>query len=69
MVAFFRYPVGMRAISAGRIEIAPGLTVIADGERVVLPAHNSARWLDLDTPVLESPEWLNECAFVSVEPD
>jgi hypothetical protein len=68
MVAFWRYPAGMRAIDAGRQEIAPGLTVIADEESVVLPSHDSGRWLDLDTPVLESPEWLNECAFMSVDP-
>ena len=69
MVIFFRYPVGIRAIDAGRIEIAPGLAVIADGESVVLPAHESGNWPDLDAPVLESPEWLIVCAFEPAEPD
>jgi Bifunctional DNA primase/polymerase, N-terminal len=69
MVAFWRYPAGMRAIDAGRIEIAPGLTVRADGESVVLPPHDSGRWPDLNAPVLESPAWLNEYAFEPAEPD
>lgn len=69
MVAFLRYPAGMRSIDTGRLEIAPGLTVRADGESVVLPAHNSARWLDLDAQVLQCPDWLSEYAFKSAEPD
>lgn len=63
MLAFWSYPSGMCAIDAGRIEIAPGLTVLADGESVVLPPHESGRWPDPDAPVLECPEWLNECVF------
>jgi hypothetical protein len=70
LVAFFNYPSGKRAIGSGRIEIAPGLTVIADGGSVVIPPpHDPERWPGSDAPVLESPEWLNECAFESVEPD
>jgi Bifunctional DNA primase/polymerase, N-terminal len=68
MVAFWRYPAGMRPIDAGRIEIAPGLAVRADGESVVLPPQDSGRWPDPDAPVLESPEWLVKCAFRYSEP-
>jgi hypothetical protein len=68
MVAFWRYPVGMRAIDTGRIAIAPGLIVRTDGESVVSPSHDSGRWPAPDTPVLESPEWLKECGFKPAEP-
>jgi hypothetical protein len=69
LVAFWRYPADMRAIDVGGMEIAPGLTVRADGEGVILPPHDSGRWPCPDAPVLESPTWLNECAFEFVEPD
>lgn len=69
MLAFWRYPAGMRAMDAGRIKIAPGLTVRAEGESVVLPPHNSGIWRDLDAPILASPEWLIVSAFRSTEPD
>jgi hypothetical protein len=69
MVAFWRYPNGMRAIDLGRFKIASGLTVIADGESVVLPSINFGTWPIPDAPVLESPDWLNELAFESIEPD
>jgi len=69
-VAFFSYPSCKRAIGAGRIEIAPGLTVIADGGSLVIPTpHDLERWPGFNAPILESPEWLNEGAFESVEPD
>jgi hypothetical protein len=68
MIAFWRYPAGMRAIDAGRIAIARGLIVRTDGESVVLPSHESGRWPAPDAPVLESPDWLKECAFKPSEP-
>jgi hypothetical protein len=70
LIAFFRYPYRMRAIGDGSIEIAPGLTVRADGESVVVPPpRDPGRWPGSDAPVLESPEWLNECAFELIQPD
>jgi hypothetical protein len=69
MVVFWRYPAGMRATHAGRVEIAPGLTVIVDGESIVLPPPGFDNWPIPDAAVLASPEWLNECAFESVDPD
>jgi hypothetical protein len=68
MVSFWRYPAGMRAMYAGRITIAPGLTVLADGESVALPPYDSGRWPDPEATVLESPEWLSACAFKPAEP-
>ena len=69
IIVFFLYPAGMRSIGAGRIEIVRGLTVISDGESVVLPPHESLRWPDPEAPVLESPEWLIELAFEPAEAD
>jgi len=69
LVAFFSYPSRKRAIGGGRIEIAPGLTVIADGGSVVIPPpHDPERWPGSDVPVMESPEWLDECAFEFDDP-
>ena len=70
LIAFFRYPNRRRAIGAGKIEIAPGIIVRTDGESVVIPPpHDPERWPVSDEAVLESPEWLSECVFASIEPD
>ena len=66
-LAFLHYPEGMRARRRGKVVLAPGLAVRADGDQVVLPSYASGSWPDLGTPIIEAPEWLRICAFETDE--
>jgi hypothetical protein len=65
-LAFFPYPEGMRARQRGKVVLAPGLAVRADGDQVVIPPHAAGSWPDLDASIVDAPEWLRIRAF---EPD
>lgn len=66
-LAFLNYPEGMRARRRGKVVLAPGLAVRADGDQVVLPTYAKGSWPDLGTPIIDAPEWLRICAFETDE--
>ena len=67
MYAFFRQPAGMKRIASAR-KLAPGVSILGDGESCIVPPFGGAVWLNPGAEIEELPFALRQL-LASEDPD